>query len=239
MSDQEKLKAQAGEYAVKLIRNNMIVGLGTGSTVKYFMQGLAEKIQNSKLKNIKGIPSSRQTEKIARELNIPLTSFDEYQTIDITIDGADEVDPDFNLIKGGGGALLREKIMAQASKRFVIIIDESKYTSKLGSIFVVPVEVLPYALPLEMKFLKETGAKIKIRKLSNGAYFKTDQENYILDCNFSLIEDPQKLSEALNMRAGILEHGLFLSVSTDVIIATDHEVRHLTKGSSGKFLTAI
>ena len=232
MSDQEKLKAQAGEYAVKLIQNNMIVGLGTGSTVKYFLQGLATKIQNGKFMNIKGVPSSRQTEKIARELNIPLTSFDEYQTIDITIDGADEVDPDFNLIKGGGGALLREKIMAQASKRFVIIIDESKYTAKLGTIFVVPVEVLPYALPLEMKFLKDTGAEIKIRKLSNGEYFKTDQGNYILDCNFSLIDNPQKLSEVLNMRAGIMEHGLFLSVTTDVVMATDHEVRHLTRGST-------
>jgi ribose 5-phosphate isomerase A len=229
MSDQEKLKSQAGEYAVKLIQNNMIVGLGTGSTVKYFLKGLAAKIQNGKLKNIKGIPSSRQTEKIARELNIPLTSFDEYQTIDITIDGADEVDPDFNLIKGGGGALLREKIMAQASKRFVIIIDESKHSPKLGKKFAVPVEILPYAMPLEMKYLKDLGAGIKIRKMANGHNYKTDQDNNIIDCNFGPIPDANKLDITLKMRAGIQEHGLFLSVTTDVIMATQNEVKHLTR----------
>ena len=232
MSDQEKLKALAGEYAVKLIRNNMIVGLGTGSTVKYFLQALANKIRSGELENIKGIPSSLQTEAISRDLQIPLTTYHEYQTLDITIDGADEVDPDFNLIKGGGGALLREKIMAQASKRLVIIIDESKYSPKLGTKFAVPVEILPYAMPLEMIYLKDLGAGIKIRKMTNGQIYKTDQDNNIIDCNFSLIDNPQKLSEVLNMRAGIMEHGLFLSVTTDVVMATDHEVRHLTRGST-------
>lgn len=229
MSDQEKLKAQAGEYAVKLIRNNMIVGLGTGSTVKYFLQALANKIRNGELENIKGIPSSLQTEAISIDLQIPLTTYHEYQTLDITVDGADEVDPDFNLIKGCGGALLREKIMAQASKRFVIIIDESKYSAKLGTKFAVPVEILPYAMPLEMKYLKDLGAGIKIRKMTNGQYYKTDQDNNIIDCNFGPIPDADKLAVTLKMRAGIQEHGLFLSVTTDVIIATQNEVKHLWK----------
>jgi ribose 5-phosphate isomerase A len=229
MSDQEKLKARAAEHVLSLIHDDMIIGLGTGSTAKYFLHGLAAKIQNGELKNIKGIPSSRQTEKIANELHIPLTSFDEHQTLDITIDGADEVDPDFNLIKGGGGALLREKIMAQASTRFVVIIDESKYSDRLGTLFFVPVEVLPYALPLELKFLKELGAEINIRQLENGNYFKTDQENYILDCHFGPIEDPDKLNHMLNMRAGIMEHGLFLSMANDVVMATEQGIKHLVR----------
>jgi ribose 5-phosphate isomerase A len=229
MSDQELLKARAAEYVLSFIHDNMVVGLGTGSTVKYFLHGLAAKIQTGEIKNIKGIPSSRQTEKIANELHIPLTSFDEHQILDITIDGADEVDLDLNLIKGGGGALLREKIMVQASKRLVIIIDKSKYSEKLGTLFFVPIEVLPYALPLELKFLQELGAKIKIRQLGDEDYYKTDQENYILDCHFGPIENPEKLDQKLNMRAGIMEHGLFLSVADDVIMATEQGIKHLVR----------
>lgn len=229
MSDQEKLKARAAEFVLSFIRDDTIIGLGTGSTTKYFLYGLAKKIQSGELKNIKGIPSSRQTEKIAKDLNIPLTSFDDHQTIDIYIDGADEVDPDLNLIKGGGGALLCEKIMAQASKRFVVIIDESKYSDRLGTLFFVPVEVLPYALPLKVQFLKELGAKVKIRQLDNGNFFKTDQDNYILDCHFGVIKDPYKLDQMLNMRAGIMEHGLFLTMANDVVMATEQGIKHLVR----------
>ena len=229
MTEQEMLKAAAADYSLSLIEDDMIIGLGTGSTVKYFLQGMAERIESGQLKNIKGIPSSRQTEKIAKDLCIPLTTFEEYDTIDITVDGADEVDPNLNLIKGGGGAMLREKVIAQASKRFVIIIDKTKYSDKLGTLFFVPVEVLPYALPIELSYLNTLGAKIKIRKLKSGEYYKTDQDNFILDCHFGPIDDPENLSLALNLRAGIMAHGLFLSLANDVIMADGIEVRHLTR----------
>ena len=229
MSEQEKQKAQAGRYAARLIGNNMIVGLGTGSTAQYFLQELAKRIRNSELHNIKGIASSRRTEEISRDLQIPLTTYDEHQHLDITVDGADEVDPDFNLIKGGGGALLREKIMAQASKRYVIIADESKYSLQLGTRFSIPVEVLPYALPLVMRYLKDKGAQIQIRQNEQGTYYQTDQGNYIVDCNFGPITDTTKLSVDLKLRAGIMEHGLFLSLATDIILATPKEIKHLKK----------
>jgi ribose 5-phosphate isomerase A len=226
MSEKEALKAKAAEYALSFVQDHMVIGLGTGTTTGYFLNGLAKRIKNGKLKNIVGIPSSKKTERIASEMDIPLASFDQYQIIDITVDGADEVDHELNLIKGGGGALLREKVMAQASKRFVIIIDDSKYSDNLGNLFFVPVEVLPYAYPLESEYIKSLGAEIKIRKNSDSEFFKTDQQNYILDCHFGIINDPDQLSTALNQRAGVMAHGLFLNMTTDVVMATGHEVKH-------------
>ena len=179
MSDQEKLKARAAEYVLSFIQDNMIIGLGTGSTVKYFLQGLLKKIHNDHLKNIKGIPSSRQTENIARELNIPLTSFDEHQTVDITVDGADEVDPNLDLIKGHGGALTREKIVACASARMIVIVDESKLVSRLGDRFTIPVEIVKFGWRVtcdRLENLTECFAEIKMQADAQGLCSK---ENFL------------------------------------------------------------
>lgn len=234
MSVQEELKAHAAEYAVRFIEDNMVIGLGSGSTVQYFLEALGRKISNGNLKNIKGIPSSIQTENIARELQIPLVTFNDYQSLDLSVDGADEVDPDLNLIKGGGGALLREKIVAQASKRLIIIADETKYSPKLGTKWSVPVEVLPYALPLITQYIKDLGALVDIRKQPDGQLYQTDQRNYILDCNFGPIDDARQLAIKLKMRAGVQEHGLFISVTTDVILARQDAIDHL-RSKDNKF----
>ena len=229
MIDMEILKKNAGRFAAKFIKDGMIIGLGTGSTVKYFLLAICEKIKAGDLKNIYGIPSSIQTEKLARELNIPLSTFSEHQSVDISVDGADEVDPDLNLIKGGGGALLREKVLAQASQRYIIIIDDSKYVERLGTKWSVPVEVLPYAEPVVTRYIKSLGANIKRRETTEGKIYETDQNNYILDCDFGPIANVTELAIALKMRAGIQEHGLFVSLTTDVIIAGEKGIRHLTK----------
>jgi ribose 5-phosphate isomerase A len=234
MTGQEKLKARAAEYALQFVEDGMVIGLGTGSTVQYFLELLGKKIRGGDLKNIRGIPSSLKTESIAGELKIPLVTFKEYQHLDLSVDGADEVDPALNLIKGGGGALLREKIVAQASERYVIIIDESKYSDKLGSRWSVPVEILPYALPVELKFIAGLGAKVQIRKHPDGRFYQTDQKNYIVDCNFGPIGNAAELAIKLKLRAGIQEHGLFISVTTDVILAKPDSIEHLKRSVSGK-----
>jgi ribose 5-phosphate isomerase A len=227
MLDRDQLKARAAHKALEMIEDDMIIGLGTGTTVRYFLEELSKKLISGELRNISGIPSSKHTEQLAGSLAIPLTTFEQHSTVDIAIDGADEVDPELNLIKGGGGALLREKIMAQATRRFVVIIDESKYSKQLGTLFGVPVEVLPFAYALEQRYLQDLGAEVSIRKQKNGAYFCTDQANYILDCDFGRISDAEGLAQKMDKRAGILEHGLFLSVATDVIIATPSQTKHL------------
>jgi ribose 5-phosphate isomerase A len=229
MSDQEKLKARAAEYAMQFVEDGMIVGLGTGSTVQFFLEALGRSIRDGALKNVKGIPSSLKTESIARELHIPLATFHDYQFLDISVDGADEVDPQLNLIKGGGGALLREKIIAQASKRYIVIVDESKYSPQLGTRWSVPVEILPFAQPLEQRFIENLGARVNIRTGTDGQFYQTDQNNYILDCNFGPIGDVKNLAIKLKMRAGVQEHGLFVSLTTDVIIAKSAEIKHLKK----------
>ncbi len=225
----DMLKEKAGRFAVNLIQDGMVLGLGTGSTVWFFLMALAEKIKSGKYRNLCGVSSSDRTAQLARQNGIPLADFTRYQRLDLTVDGADEADRDMNLIKGGGGALLREKILAQASERYVIIIDESKYSHKLGSHWPVPVEVMPYAEPLEQKFLKECGARIKLRQGDDGQPYVTEQNNHILDCDFGPIENLHELSAMLDQRAGIQAHGLFLDFTTDLIIAAHKEVRHLQK----------
>ena len=159
-----------------------------------------------------------------------LTTFEQNPEIDLTIDGADEVDPRLNLIKGGGGALLREKVLAQASHRNVIIVDESKISPQLGSRWPVPMEVIPFAWPVEARYLTSLGAKVTPRKkASSFGFFTTDQGNFILDCDFGPIPDAAQLAFKVNQRAGIPEHGLFLDLATDVIVAGKDGVRHLTR----------
>ncbi len=220
MPDSETLKFEAAKKAVDLIHSGMIIGLGTGSTANYAIQIIAEKLQQGVITNIKGIPSSSATENLAKHLEIPLTKLEENPIIDITIDGADEVDSSKNLIKGGGGALLREKIIAQASKREVIIVDSTKVSDKLGTKWHLPVEVIPFATASEKHFLEILGAEVRLRK-KHGETFITDENNYILDCNFGIIENPLELANKLNERAGIVEHGLFINLCHTLIIATE------------------
>lgn len=220
---------QAARYAVDLIQDGMVVGLGTGSTTRYALEALSEKIKGGALNNVVGIPSSERTAKIAKNLKIPLSDFSQFKNADISIDGADEVDAHLNLIKGGGGALLREKILAQASIRFVIIIDESKYSDILGRKWPVPVEVLPFAEPLERAFLESLGAKVVLRHTKKNEVYRTDQNNYIFDCAFGRIADAEALAQALAARSGIMEHGLFINLATDVVVATEEGIRHLQK----------
>ena len=230
MATQSELKQEAARRAVEWVESGMVVGLGSGSTAGFATQRLAARLKAGELQNIVGIPSSDNTERLARQLGIPLTGFDEHQQIDINIDGADEVDPKLNVIKGGGGALLREKVVAQASRRSIIIVDESKLSPQLGTNWAVPVEVIAFARRVEEKYLMSLGASVTIRRLEDGNYFRTDQNNLILDADFGPIADPAELGALLGGRAGIVEHGLFLGLASEVIVAGAEGVRHLKRG---------
>ena len=238
----DELKKLAAEKAVEEISSGMVVGLGTGSTVQFALEKISERIKNDELKNIVCIPSSSKTEKEAIRLGIPLTTLNEVVKrkseirnqksesithhpssifIDLTIDGADEFDSNLNLIKGGGGALLREKILAQASKRLIIITDESKRSEFLGTKWPVPIEVFKFCFETEKKFLKFLNAKVEPRKNFDGSNYKTDENNFILDANFGEIKNVKDLSDILNDRAGIVGHGLFVGLADKIICATD------------------
>lgn len=227
MKKQDELKQKAAHRAVEAIESGMIVGLGTGSTTSFAVIRIAERIKSGGLANIFGIPTSIRTEKLARELGIPLATLDEQPEINVTIDGADEVDPELNLIKGGGGALLREKVVAQASCTNIIIVDESKLSDCLGTHWALPVEVIPFAAKTEANFLQSLGAAVSMRRDEERQPYTTDQHNYILDANFGPISDPAALAHRLNRRAGIIEHGLFLGLAGEVIVAAEDGIRHL------------
>lgn len=227
MQKQDELKRKAAHCAVELVQSGMVVGLGTGSTTSFAVIRIGERIKSGDLKNIVGIPTSIRTEKLARDLNIPLATLDDQPEIDVTIDGADEVDPELNLIKGGGGALLREKVVAQASQTNIIIVDESKLSACLGTRWALPVEVIPFAAKTEVNFLEALGASVKLRSDKNGRPYKTDQNNFILDANFGEMSNPHALALKLNERAGIIEHGLFLGLASEVIVAAEDDIRHM------------
>ncbi len=228
----DTLKQQAAIRAVDFVRSGMVIGLGSGSTVKHALDEIASRLSTRQIEGILGVPSSIETDRIARRLNILLTSLDQHPQLDITIDGADEVDPQLNLIKGGGGALLREKVLAQASRRNVIIVDGSKLSPRLGSNWPLPVEVLPFAAGSVEQYLKAQGAKVDIRLGADGRRMQTDQGNIVFDVHFGPIEDPAGLAALLSTRAGILEHGLFIGSTDDLIVADHSGVRHLTKTSA-------
>jgi len=229
MADQDSLKRKAAEKAVEHIESGMILGFGTGSTFNHVLYILSEKLKSGEIENIVGVPTSEKTLALAEELHISCSTLLEYPILDLTIDGADEVDSRLNLIKGGGGALLREKIIAQASKKYIIVVDESKLSDNLGEKWAVPVEVIKIALEVETNFLQSLGAEVKLRKNKNDEPFITDESNYILDANFGIINNPNELTETLNKRAGIVEHGLFLDMADQVIVASDKGIKSLSK----------
>lgn len=228
-TSRDDLKRQAAEAAVDLIEPGMVVGLGFGSTAVHAVRRIGALLAEGRLRGIVGVPCSIWTEREARSLGIPLTSLDECAVVDLTIDGADEVDPHLDLIKGGGGALLREKMVAQATSRQVIIVDEAKLSPVLGTLFAVPVEVVPFGAGASARFIAGLGARVCLRRDADGAPIITDQGNYLLHCTFGPIGDPATLAATLKARAGIVEHGLFLDLATDLIVAGCEGVRHLTR----------
>jgi ribose 5-phosphate isomerase A len=223
-----QLKQLAGEQAAALVESGMVVGLGTGSTAIFATRRIGELIRTGGLKDIVAIATSRATDAAARDLGIPMLTDDIPREVDITIDGADEVDPSLDLIKGGGGALLREKVVAQASRRQVIVVDDSKLSPRIGTHWALPVEVLEFGWRSQARFLESLGATVVPRE-RDGALFRTDQGNMILDSRFGPIADPPALSVVLGARAGIVEHGLFIGIAHDLIIAGANGVRHVRR----------
>jgi len=215
----EQLKQKAGEEAAKRVINGQRIGLGTGSTVRYFLEALGRRLAEGDLSDIVGVPTSERTETLARSLNITLTTLEETPVLDLCVDGADEVDPQLNLIKGLGGALLREKIVASASRYFIVIVDKAKLVKKLGQNCPVPVEVLPFGRNITAEQIKGIGGRPVLR-MEDASPYKTDQGNHILDCHFGAIGSPQELGQRLDSFAGVLGHGLFLGFANEVITGT-------------------
>ena len=227
--DVAELKRQAAEYAVQFVASGMVVGLGHGSTAIFAVRRVAELLRAGALRDLLAVPCSSQVEAEARRLGMPLTSLDQHHVIDVTIDGADEVSPGLDLIKGRGGALLHEKIVAQASRREITVVDESKLSPALGTRAPLPVEVVPFGWGAQAAWLESLGARVTPRRNDDGSMFQTDQANFILDCDFGPIPKPAELADQLQARAGIAEHGLFLGLATDVIVAGAGGVRHLKR----------
>jgi ribose 5-phosphate isomerase A len=228
LSATSRAKRKAAERAVKHVENGMVLGIGSGSTVSYFIKQLGELVAANKLYDICGVPTSIQTALEAIHVNIPLTTLDEHPQLDLGIDGADQLDMKLNAIKGGGGALLREKIVAAACKEYIIIADETKLVDTLGQDKVVPIEIYPFAITPAMKSVEKLGAKVSLRT-STGKLgpLVTDNGNYILDADFGPIADPWWLNEELHKIPGVVETGLFLGFAHIAYIGGRGSVKRL------------
>jgi ribose 5-phosphate isomerase A len=221
----EALKEQAAERALDLVADGMVLGLGTGSTARYVVLGLARRVREGLLRGVISVPTSEATAALAREHGLTLAALDHRPTLDLAIDGADEIDPRLNLIKGLGGALLREKVVESAAQRFVVVADSRKLVRRLGEQSPVPVEVIPFALvPVERR-LAGLGTTPVLRRTADHVPFQTDQGNYILDCRCGPIDDPAALGAAIRSIPGVVEHGLFLSMATAAFVAAPEGVR--------------
>jgi ribose 5-phosphate isomerase A len=231
VSQQDRYKQQAAERAVELVASGMVVGLGTGETATYAIRRIGALLRAGTLEDIEGVATSLGTAAEAVRLGIPLLEESRATPTDITIDGADEIDPALNLIKGRGGALLREKIVAQTSSRVVIVADHSKLSPVLGTRCPLPVEVVPFGSRYQAEYLKRLSprAQISFRLAPGGSPLRTDQGNFILDCTTGPIERPEELAAQLQARAGVVAHGLFLGLATDVIVAGPSGVEHRTR----------
>jgi ribose 5-phosphate isomerase A len=223
IDNEKKLAARA---AVALIPDGSVVGIGAGSTVNHAVRALGERVAEG-LK-VKIVPASIETENLARSLGIEITGFEQHPHFDIAIDGADEMDPQLRLLKGGGGALLREKVVATAAKEFIVIADSSKTVEHLGK-FPLPVEVLPFALWTVFDRVRKLGVEPILRKKADGSTYETNQHNYILDCPFGKIEDPDKLAADLACIPGLIEHGLFLTEASVALVARGETVETIRR----------
>lgn len=219
-------KQLVGARAAELVEDGMVVGLGTGSTAFYMIKHLAERVRRGL--DIAGVATSRQTRELAASLGIRVLDVNQVDEVDLTIDGADEIDGQFNAIKGGGGALLREKIVASLSKKVVLIIDSTKRVKQLGK-FPLPVEIVAFAYKHTLKKFEQAGYPAKIRE-QDGALFVTDGGNYIVDLHLGKIEDPKGLAESIGRMTGVVDHGLFIGLVHEVLLAEDGDVRVLKKG---------
>jgi len=228
-----QLKEQAAVEAVALVESGMVIGLGEGTTTRFAIEHIAERLARGTLTNVAGIPCSRSVERTAQQLGIPLTTLADSPVIDLTIDGADEVDPQLNLIKGGGGALVREKIVAQATRYEIIIVDDSKLSLALGlalgTRWPVPVAVTRFGWQVQAAYLEDLGASVTLRTESNGTPYVTDDGNLILDCEFGPIGQLGALALEIKKRTGVVEHGIFIGLSKEVIVAAPEGIRHIRK----------
>jgi len=227
-----KAKREAGFAAVdRHVRSDMVVGLGTGSTAIWAIRRVGELLAARVLSGVNAVPTSTASADEARACGVPVTTLDQHPRLAVTIDGADEVAPNLDLIKGGGGAHLREKVVAQASHRLIIVVDEAKLVPVLGAAFAVPVEVITMAARPERDYLERLGAAVTLRTTPAGEPFVTDEGNWILDASFGPIKDPRTLLDVLHERAGIVEVGLFLGLTSEVLVAGPGGVRALTPES--------
>jgi ribose 5-phosphate isomerase A len=220
-ADKEALKKLAAEAALDYVKDGYVVGLGTGSTVRHLLAALEPRVQGG-LK-ITGVPTSEETAELARKAGIPLLTDDDVWPIDVAIDGADQVDPRLNLIKGGGGALLREKIVAANARQVIIMVDETKRVSVLGGTFPLPVEVLPFGWTNTARMIEQVGGKT-LRRERNGHVFRTASGHYILDLHLARIDDPAGLEARLNRIPGVIECGLFVGRTDILIVGTSHGI---------------
>ena len=231
VASQNRWKQEAAEGAASLAESGMVIGLGTGSTAEYFINAIGRRVAEEGLR-VTTISTSERTEALARALHVPVTSFAEHTEIDLAVDGADEVQRHtLHLIKGRGGALLREKIVAAASKRWIVVADESKIVEKLGSLVAVPVEVVPFGWQATAKKLAEIGGVPSLRLVELGNQlakpYITDGGNYILDCAFGVIENPKETAHHLDHVVGAVEHGLFLGYAREVYVGGPSGVKIL------------
>ena len=220
----EDLKRQAAEAALTHVKPGMILGLGTGSTARHFLAGIARLVAGGM--DLKGVPTSFATAEAAKRLGIPLTSLEDHPHLDLCVDGADEVDPKLDLIKGLGGALFREKIVAAASETFIVIVDESKLVPRLGTKAPVPLEVHPFGWRNAAKALEGLGASVELRR-RGGEVFLTDNGNHILDARFRSLRSPAKMAVQIMSIPGIVGHGLFLGMVDAALVASEMGIRTL------------
>ncbi len=213
------MKQEVGKAAAALVQSGTIVGLGTGSTTAYAIEYLGNRLKSGEIKDIQGIPTSFQAEVLAKQYGIPLTTLDAVDHIDIAIDGADEVDPQKNLIKGGGAAHTREKIVDSLAERFVVVVDGNKIVDRLGSTFLLPVEVIPMAMTPVMRAIEKLGGKPELRMgVKKAGPVITDQGNMVIDVKFDSIDNPAELEKTLNNIPGVLENGLFVGVADLILV---------------------
>lgn len=229
-------KQRAALAAMEYVADGMTIGLGTGSTADYFLVALAAALHEGRIRNIHGVPTSTMSERRARELHIPLGTLADFPICDVTIDGADEIDPNLNLIKGLGGALLREKIIAQNSRKLVIIADSNKLVPRLATRSPLPVEVTQFANEAHEAFLRTLGCTPALRQAPGGTAFVTDNGNMIYDCHFPPIADLSALDRALADRAGIVESGLFLGMADIALIADAASVQTLKPSTTSGWI---
>jgi ribose 5-phosphate isomerase A len=235
MTAADELKRRAAERALDFVESGMALGLGSGSTATAMLHGLAARLADGRLRDVVGVPSSERTAALALQLGVPLTTLAERPELDLALDGADEIDPRLQLVKGLGGALLREKIVAASARRFVVMADSSKLVAHLGERSPVPVEVVAFGRPLCERMVAALGGTPALRVASDGTPFRTDEGHIILDCRFTAIPDPRALAMALEAIPGVVGHGLFVNMATAAVIAGPDGVRVLQQDESGVY----